>query len=169
MSLDLRLAAMLLPSANAEVIMRTTEAGSSGKPRCLSYVNRAGQNCIGYGHVMFPREVLGMPMSFDRAIALMRKDLMDCRNQLQKLISSTLEQHHLDALCCWTMDAMHGCVTHIQGEDWATSTLLRLVNDEEFVLASAELLNWAVIRGKLDSKALRRRQMEKKLFATAEL
>jgi lysozyme len=64
-------------------------------------------------------------------------------------------------------NAMASLIYNVGLEYFKTSTLLRYVNNSDFVAAADQFLLWDHCAGKVDPGLLRRRQAERELFLTA--
>lgn len=155
------------PSSLCEGLIRVTE-GAGNHHTLRARVHYSGQTVIGWGHVIGPREKIELPLSYERAGVLLRRDLDIVCNQLRSLVHVRLDQHHIDALCAWGLHAINH-LAHNGKENWEDSLLLRYLNEEKFVLAGAQFQNWGTYHGTLIPKLLHRRHQEEKLFCTAEL
>lgn len=120
-----------------------------------AYRCSAGVLTIGYGSTHNVRP--GMCITRDRAESLLREDLVQYEEAVQRLVTVPLTQNQFDALVCWVYNVGPGAMQ--------SSTLLRKLNngkpDKE---VANELLRWDKAGGRSLPGLTRRRKSERKLF-----
>lgn len=113
---------------------------------------------IGYGHTSGVKE--GQKITKTQAEEYLKKDLVKYEKSVNKLVIVDLNQNQFDALISFTYNVGMG--------NLGKSTLLKKLNDNNYIGASTEFLKWnkAVVNGKKkELKGLtKRRKAEKKLF-----
>lgn len=113
---------------------------------------------IGYGHTSGVKE--GQKITKAQAEKYLKKDLVKYEKSVNKLVIVDLNQNQFDALISFTYNVGMG--------NLGKSTLLKKLNDNNYIGASTEFLKWnkAVVNGKKkELKGLtKRRKAEKKLF-----
>ena len=125
----------------------------------VPYDDIAGYPTIGFGHKIVAGEVFGSIGSME-ATALLEKDCAWAVTIINTAVSVMLEQHQFDALCSFTYN--------VGAHAFATSTLLKLLNEEKYGEASNEFLKWCHAGGKKSEGLLRRRRNEREYFLTGK-
>lgn len=122
-----------------------------------AYLCPAGKVTIGYGHVVLPHEnfpILGIDEVF--AGALLRKDVTKAEEAIDRLVDSAINQNQFDALVSFIYNVGESAFEH--------STLLRLLNDGQYIKASQQFMRWVYANGKKLDGLVKRRSAEAALF-----
>lgn len=120
------------------------------------YKDTAGKMSIGYGHLMKFGENFDQGISPDQAEVLLAKDVSYAESCVSQYVKVDLTQNEYDALVSFTYN--------LGGKALAGSTLLKLLNADNFEGAANEFLRWNHVNGKVSAGITRRRQAEKDLF-----
>lgn len=109
---------------------------------------------IGYGHTIgvYP----GMTITKNQANIYLNADLTNAEYFVDKLVEVELTQNEFDALVDFVFNL--GCAR------FQSSTLLKLINENNFSAAALEFDKWDYASGKVCAGLLKRRQMETDLF-----
>ena len=115
----------------------------------------AGKPTIGYGHLIKPNEryTTIMPKQADD---LLRKDIKSAEDSVRKLVKVKLNQNQFDVLCSF--------VFNFGERNFKKSTLLKKLNNNNYIDASNELSRWVYSNGKKLNGLEKRRNEEKMLF-----
>lgn len=139
--------------------MRTSEKGLNlikkyEGLRLKAYKCPAGKLTIGYGHTnnVRPDDVI----TEAQASELLIRDVLDVEGAINRLVTKTLTQGQFDALCSFIFNLGAGA--------FQRSTLLRKINQGDFVGASREFSRWIYSGGKILNGLKKRREEEKQLF-----
>lgn len=154
--------------------MRTSTAGKTfirqrEAFRSHVYLDSAGKPSIGFGHLILPDEVFTQISEYE-AIALFERDL---RNKAENCINSYVKP----LLIQYEFDALASLVFNIGCGNFATSTLLKKLNDRLYSPEELgdEFLKWnkitdPVTKQKVVSKGLSvRREQERDMFLGKEV
>ena len=137
--------------------------------RLTMYLDKAQNPTIGVGHLLTPDEidsglVLGQAwqdgISQDTCDALLRADSATAVNAVNELVTVPLLQHQFDTLVSFVFNIGRG--------KFSTSTLLRSLNNDQFVLVPDELRQWVHSGGHLDPILVTRRESEIRQWEGAE-
>lgn len=109
---------------------------------------------IGFGHTGGVKE--GDEIDEDQADEYLRADLAKFERCVTKYVTVDLTQKQFDALVCFTFNV--GCGS-LQG-----STLLKLINAEDFDQAAEQFARWNRAGGKVLAGLTKRRAAEAELF-----
>ena len=109
---------------------------------------------IGYGHTDGVKE--GDVITQEKADALLASDLDLFSSGVKRLVSANLDYNQLGALVSFAFNVGLGNFRH--------SSLLRLVNQGDFLNAANEFLKWNKANGKVLPGLTRRREAERALF-----
>jgi GH24 family phage-related lysozyme (muramidase) len=120
------------------------------------YKCSAGVWTIGIGHAIKPNETFKEPMTEKEIQDLFRKDIIGFENAVNKNVKVKLNQNQFDALVSFSFNVGVGA--------FASSTLLKLLNQGKYSEASDQFLRWVNAGGKAVLGLQRRRQAEKELF-----
>ena len=130
--------------------------GFSAKP----YLCPAGVPTIGYGATYYPDgkkvTMRDKPVSEADATAMLRSMLVQYENGVERYVQVPITQGQFDALVSF---AYNLGLAALKG-----STLLRLVNERNYVGAAAQFSRWNKAGGKVLPGLTRRREAERKLF-----
>ena len=127
--------------------------------KAVPYNDIAGYPTIGFGHKIVAGEVFGALSSVE-ATSLLEKDCAWAVTIINTAVSVMLEQHQFDALCSFTYN--------VGAHAFATSTLLKVLNEEKYGEAANEFLKWCHAGGKHSDGLFRRRQNEREFFLTGK-
>lgn len=130
--------------------------GFSAKP----YLCPAGVPTIGYGATYYPDgkkvTMRDKPVTEADATAMLRSMLVSYENGVTRYVHVPITQGQFDALVSF---AYNLGLAALKG-----STLLRLVNERNYVGAAAQFSRWNKAGGKVLPGLTRRREAERKLF-----
>lgn len=130
--------------------------GFSARP----YLCPAGVPTIGYGATYYPDgkkvTMRDKPVLEADATAMLRSMLVQYENGVERYVQVPITQGQFDALVSF---AYNLGLAALKG-----STLLRLVNERNFVGAAAQFSRWNKASGKVLPGLTRRREAERKLF-----
>ncbi|MBA4155566.1 lysozyme [Flavobacterium sp.] len=114
-----------------------------------------GKLTIGYGHT--GNDVfVGQIISESKALEILIKDLVYFENNIDKNVKVPITQNIFDALVSFSYNVGNG--------NFNKSTLLKLVNSNDFLGASNEFEKWTKSGGKILTGLVVRRESEKELF-----
>lgn len=123
--------------------------------RLKAYCCPAGKWTIGYGHTG-PDVAPGLEISTERAEEILRDDLRHVEKRVQQLVTVPMTQGQFDALVSFAYNVGLGALER--------STLLKKLNAEDYVGASAEFARWTKA-GVVELPGLvRRRKEEREMF-----
>ena len=138
------------------------EQGPDGGFASMPYKDWAGVKTIGWGHAIKPGECFGIPLTAEQAGALLREDIADFEDAVNRAVSVPLTQSMFDALVCFAFNVGTG--------NSAMSTLLRLLNQRYYAAAANQFGRWNKSTNPATGKKeplrglTRRRGAEKSLF-----
>lgn len=117
------------------------------------YFCPAGVLTIGYGHTAapFPDEI-----TEEQADDFLREDLRKCEIAVNILVKVDMSQSMFDALVSFTFNLGIGAL--------GKSTLLKLLNEKNYIGASEQFPKWRMAGGKILKGLVRRRAAEQALF-----
>jgi len=126
--------------------------------RAMPYADSGGKMTVGYGHLMVPGDgcVVGSPISAGQAGSLLIADLGTAEACVNRLVTVTLSQNKFDALVSFVYNL--GC------GNFASSTLLKKINQEDIIGAAAEFPKWDHVNGAENQGLLNRRNQERDCF-----
>lgn len=110
---------------------------------------------IGYGHTG-PEVHPGMVITREEAENLLRQDAERVSAQVQNMVTAPLTQNEFDALVCF--------VYNVGISNFAKSTMLRKLNQQDYDGAANEFDRWTRAAGHVLPGLVARRQEEKDLF-----
>jgi len=119
-----------------------------------AYLDSVGIPTIGYGHTKGVK--LGDSCTEQEADAWLKEDIDATVKNINSVVASRLTQHQFDALVSLTYNIGVGNFDH--------STLLKLLNSNEFDAAAEQFKRWDMAGGKVVQGLLNRREKEEKLF-----
>ena len=119
-----------------------------------SYLCPADVWTIGYGSTKGVKE--GMSVTEEEAEALLKKEAQEYCDYVKEYVSVTLTQNQFDALVSWTYN--------LGPRNLKNSTLLEVLNKEEYDKVPEQILRWTKAAGKELNGLVRRRQAEADLF-----
>ena len=124
--------------------------------KLTAYLCPAGVLTIGYGHTREVQE--GQVITIDIAERLLKDDIAEAEEDIRKVLKVTLNVNQMAALVSF--------VFNFGLTKFASSTLLRRLNEGRLSEASMEFLKWNKSGGKVLPGLTKRRQAEKALFLT---
>ena len=122
-----------------------------------AYKCPAGVWTIGWGHTQWVGA--GMVITESVAEELLDKDLELAINSVNSLVKVDLMQHQFDALVSLVFNIGHG--------NFSKSTMLKLLNERDYLGAANEFAKWRMAGGKVMPGLVRRRAAEANLFIGA--
>ena len=122
--------------------------------RLTAYLCPAGVWTIGYGHTKGVKR--GMKIDQAQADRLLDIDLIDVARSIRQLVKVNINDNQTQALVSFVFNIGAGA--------FAKSTLLRKINNRDFLAASLEFRKWVYAKGVKLPGLVRRRSVEKDLF-----
>ena len=123
--------------------------------RLIAYRDCAGVLTVGYGHTG-PDVVEGMVIDEADAEALLRKDMQEAVDCVNRAVTAAITQNQFDALVDFCFNV--GCGALL------SSTLLRKVNAGDSAEAATQFALWVHAGGEVVAGLVRRRKEEAALF-----
>lgn len=136
-------------SQNGIELLKAHEGYSS-----KAYLCPAGVWTIGYGHTGQVKD--GDRCTREQAEEWLRQDVHVAEEDVNSLVRAKLSQNQFDALVSFVYNVGHG--------SFASSTLLRLLNEGRYDLAAAQFPRWVYAGGKQLNGLVARRTDERELF-----
>lgn len=124
--------------------------------RLEAYVDAVGATTIGYGHTGTEHAFIGNTITKKKAIELLRLDLRDSEKAVNSLVKVELTQDQFDALS--------SLVFNIGTGNFRKSTLLKKLNQGDYLGAADEFLKWRKGGGKVLPGLVTRRAKERAMF-----
>jgi lysozyme len=121
----------------------------------VPYKCEAGKLTIGYGHLIKPKENFTR-ITKEEAEDILKKDISATECALNQYVSVNLNQNQFDALV--------SLVFNIGVGNFFTSTLLHILNKEDYAGASEQFDRWIFVKKRISHGLERRRKKEKELF-----
>ncbi|MFP3331443.1 MULTISPECIES: lysozyme [unclassified Pseudomonas] len=139
--------------------MRTSQRGLSliksfEGLRLQAYQDSVGVWTIGYGATRSVQP--GMKVSKEQAERMLLRDVKRFEPEVERLITSPLNQNQWDALVSFTYN--------LGAANLESSTLRRLINAGNYVAAADQFPRWNKAGGKVLAGLVRRRAAERDLF-----
>lgn len=132
--------------------------------RLKPYLDSVNKPTIGIGSTYYEDGTLvtmkDPPITKERAFQLMNNVLVKFEEGIAKLVKAQLNQNQYDALICFSYNVGLGSLEK--------STLLKLLNDKKYDLASQEFPKWSKAGGKTLEGLVKRRKAEQELFLKPE-
>lgn len=125
--------------------------------KLTAYQDQVGKWTIGYGHTL--NVFAGQTCTQEQAEAWLQEDMAWAVRVVNALVTVPLSQGEFDALVDFTFNLGSGSIQH--------STLLKLVNAQQFETAAKEFEKWDMAGGKHVAGLLRRRLAEEQEFTAA--
>lgn len=122
--------------------------------RLKAYKCPAGIWTIGYGHTLGVKQ--GQTITNKQAITFLKNDLVKFEKIVTNMVKVPLTQNMFDALVSWAYNVGNR----------STSTLVKLLNKQDYKGAASQLLLWNKANNKELAGLTKRRKEEKKLFET---
>lgn len=130
--------------------------------RSNPYLDSAGIPTIGFGTIMYPNglrvTIDDLDITEDQAEQYLSYQILQKTAGVDGMVTGAVNQNQFDALVSFAYNLGLGA---LRG-----STLLRLVNQDDFGDASNEFLRWTHAGGMVVSGLVRRRTAEQQLFIT---
>jgi lysozyme len=120
------------------------------------YMCPAGKPTIGYGHVIMPRENLPNIITKDQAEMILIDDLKIYEGSVNDAVTVDLHQNGFDALVSF--------VFNVGGTAFRKSTMLRLINQDDFEGAAKQFDRWVYAAGRKLPGLVARRKAERELW-----
>ena len=145
----------MIPSENCYKLIKKYE-GFSSKP----YKCPAGIPTIGYGSTFYLNgdkvTMKDTPISEEVALSILFSVVEDFSKKVEKLLKVPVNQNQFDALVDFSYNLGIG--------NFQKSTLLKLVNNKDFIGASKQFKKWNKSNGKVLNGLTNRRKEEEELF-----
>lgn len=122
----------------------------------LPYVCPAGKETIGYGHVIKHGEQFPCGVTEQQAEEILLDDVAEAEQCIFDCVEVDLMPFQFDALV--------SLIFNIGTNAFRKSTLLRMLNTEQYEEAGNQFLRWVYSNEKKISGLVKRREEEKKLF-----
>lgn len=131
--------------------------GFSSKP----YLDVVKVPTIGYGTTVYSDgkkvKMTDSPISKEKALLELKHHINEsCIPYIKNNVKVELNQNQIDALCSF--------IYNVGAGNFIKSTLLKKINNKDFIGAGDEFLKWNKASGKVFAGLTRRRESEKKLF-----
>jgi|TARA_B100000073_G_scaffold157861_1_gene130289 lysozyme len=123
-----------------------------------AYQCSAGVWTIGYGHTKGIEE--GMEISQEEAEQMLVDELHEYENYINKYVTAPLSQNQFDAMVSW--------VYNLGPANLKASTLLKVLNAEDYDGVPAQIKRWNKAGGEILDGLIRRREAEARLFKNDE-
>nr|WP_253308599.1 lysozyme [Rickettsia endosymbiont of Ceutorhynchus assimilis] len=126
--------------------------------RLAPYYCPAGRKTIGYGHAIKPHELpyLDTEITKEQAERLLDEEVKQVQIALRKYCHVHLSVNQQAALISFIFNCGAGA--------FKMSTLLKRLNEEQYLLAADELLKWVYVKDKKLKGLVKRRQLERAVF-----
>lgn len=123
-----------------------------------AYLDAVGVPTIGWGTTRIDGQPvkLGMSCTMEQATVWLMHDLQEFENFIQDKVNVPLTQNQFDALC--------SLVYNIGTTNFASSSVLSMINKKDYKTAQARFLLWNKAGGKVLKGLTRRRVAEAELF-----
>lgn len=123
--------------------------------RLTAYRCPANILTIGYGHTGSDVSA-GQKITQEQAEKLLKSDLLVHCNNVSRLVKVPLTQNQFDALVSFEFNVGYG--------NFASSTMLKLLNQKKYREAAAQFDRWVYANRKVLAGLVKRRAAEKTLF-----
>ena len=149
-------------SESGLALIHEFEQGPDGGFASMPYPDFAGVSTIGWGHAIKPGERFALPLTAEQADTLLREDIADFEDAVNRAVSVPITQSMFDALVCFAFNVGAG--------NLVSSTLLRVLNRGYYAAASLQFGRWNKSTNPHTGKKeplrglTRRRSAEKALF-----
>jgi lysozyme len=120
------------------------------------YICPAGYLTVGYGHLVKDKTLFNKPLTEAEAEALLRQDVLQAENGVNRLIKRPLTAGQFDALVSFTFNLGAGALQR--------STLRRKVNSGYDTEVPAEFAKWVWGGGKKLPGLIKRRAAEAQMY-----
>jgi lysozyme len=134
-------------------IALTEKFEADGGPSLVAYADKlaGGKPTVGWGHTG-KDVVVGATWTYAQCVAALQGDVAWASRVVNTLVHISLTQGEFDALTDF--------VYNVGAGNFATSTLLKLLNENELAQAALEFDKWDKAKGVVVAGLLRRRQAE---------
>jgi lysozyme len=144
----------------SDAALEALTKASEGCPPKI-YLDPVGVPTGGYGHTKgLTAAMVGQPVSAAQADAWLRDDLQSAVASVNKLVKVPLTQHQFDALVDFTFNVGSG--------NFASSTLLKLINAGDMDVADDQFSRWVFAKGQKLPGLVKRRELETTWFSTPD-
>ena len=109
---------------------------------------------IGFGHTRGVQQ--GDETTMDEAVQFLHDDVQDALGAIDRGVVVPLEQNQIDALVSF--------IYNVGAGNFFRSTLLKKLNEGDFMAAADEFLKWDRAGGKVMAGLTRRRKVEREIF-----
>ena len=123
-----------------------------------AYQCSAGVWTIGYGHTKDVEP--GMQITQEDAEEMLVEELHEYENYINKYVTAPLSQNQFDAMVSW--------VYNLGPANLKASTLLKVLNAEDYDGVPAQIKRWNKAGGEILDGLIRRREAEARLFKNDE-
>ena len=123
--------------------------------RLTAYRCPANILTIGYGHTGSD-VITGQKITQEQAEKLLKTDLLVHCNNVSRMVKVPLTQNQFDALVSFEFNVGYG--------NFASSTMLKLLNQKKYREAAAQFDRWVYANRKVLAGLVKRRAAEKALF-----
>lgn len=130
-------------------------ANFEGK-RNSKYLDAIGLPTIGIGHLIKLGEIFDSVLTDQEVFDLFRKDITEYEKAVSRLVKVKINQNQFDALVSFSFNCGIGALE--------SSTLLRVLNEGNYILASDNFLKWDKGDGRTIEGLTIRRRKERELF-----
>jgi lysozyme len=120
-----------------------------------AYLDQKGIPTIGWGHTG-PDVHLGDTCTEYQAAQWFTHDTQSAVNAVNKAVDAALNQNQFDALCSLCFNIGQG--------NFAGSTLVKVLNSGNYMMAAEQILVWNHVNGVPNAGLTRRREAERALF-----
>lgn len=124
--------------------------------RLHEYIDAGGFLSIGFGHLLQNGERYENGITLEKAMELLEQDVQDAEFVVEGMVTVPLNQNQFDALVSFAYN--------VGGDQFAKSTLVRLLNDGMYDEVPHQLSRWNKSNGKVLRALVRRRKAEGDLF-----
>ena len=122
--------------------------------RTKAYDDGAGFMTIGVGHLIRANEkhLLTATLTYQQVMDLLRADVRSAERDVERLVTVPLTQGQFDCLTSF--------VFNIGGDQFGSSTLLKLLNNRQYSAVPSQLRRWTRAGGKVMNGLVSRRESE---------
>lgn len=124
--------------------------------RAQAYLDTGRVPTIGYGTTKGVK--LGQTVTMEKAEEFLKRDVAEAEKAVTRMVTVKLNQNQFDALVCFVYNLGQG--------NFASSTLLSLLNQGNYASVPVQMLRWNRDNGVVLAGLTRRRKAEGDLFAT---
>lgn len=124
--------------------------------RLTAYQDVGGVWTIGYGHTKDVQP--GQVISINQADQFLMDDIQYAEDTVNELVTVKLTQSEFDALVDFVFNVGEG--------NFKNSTMLKLLNSGQYLMAATEFAKWSHVSGKIVADLLNRRITEEKEFVS---